>query len=747
MKRILLFLLIAMLLLSGCGTGGGATETEGTEALVTESETISDETKQEETDVNIPETPKGLDTILGLHKPSTTTVVAIEDTYIEAGSSSDKNFGTSTDLDLKGCETENQYFRVPLLKFDITPLYDMGISKIYLSLNCYSMETLPVPTPFHIYACNPDDWDEATLTFNKRPERGEKILETEVSSVGVLHIDITEYVLNCIEEGESKISLWLEGLAKPKGRLHFYSKESTTESNRPALVVHGGEIGFTTDLKYDGANPWELAMTYVNTWFARWEEIKAKGDSAAAPLSQIDAEYSLSVDAASLEDTNGEKTKYQSYPTRTMDTLIGYTEDRGETALYDMYGGYTGDGQYGEATGFFYTKKIGDRYWVIDPQGYPFYRTACVTVTAGRGRQQTAALAKYGSIAGWANGATTRLRELGFNSTGGWSSLESLIEVEKPLAQTKILGLMAGYTKTLGSNITDSGNIKVKGNVMPVFDPTFVSYCDRTVRKEVTPYANSSEIYGWMSDNELSQISMMLDNALALDPEDPLYVYSYATAWTFMYMKTGNPYVSVADVTKELRLEYRAMIYDRYFEVVCGAIREYAPNHLYMGCRFTTLLYKDEAVLRVAGHWCDIVTLNYYYAWTADATVMNNIEKWSGKPFAVTEWYAKGMDVWEADPRMTNQSGAGWTVRTQDDRGKFYHNFALSLMECGGCVGFDWFKYWDNDPTDLDVDPSNRNANKGIYTNEYEEYTELTSMMERLNNQKYRLIDFFDGRQ
>jgi hypothetical protein len=62
-------------------------------------------------------------------------------------------------------------------------------------------------------------------------------------------------------------------------------------------------------------------------------------------------------------------------------------------------------------------------------------------------------------------------------------------------------------------------------------------------------------------------------------------------------------------------------------------------------------------------------------------------------------------------------------------------------------VGFDWFKYWDNDPTDLDVDPSNRNANKGIYTNEYEEYTELTSMMERLNNQKYRLIEFFDGRK
>ena len=460
-----------------------------------------------------------------------------------------------------------------------------------------------------------------------------------------------------------------------------------------------------------------------------------------------DAEYTLRVDAASMADTNGAGTIYKTFPTRTMDTLIGYTEDKSEVAQYDVYGGYMGDGTYGEATGFFYTKKIGDRFWVIDPLGYPFYRTACVTVTAGRGRQQTAALAKYGTIDGWANGATARLRELGFNSTGGWSNLDTLIKAEQPLAQTKILDLMAGYTKLMGSHITSSGNIKVQGNVMPVFDPAFAEYCMRTVKRETADYVNSPEIYGWMSDNELSQISYMLDNALALDPTEPMYAYSYATAWTFMYLKTGDPMVSAADLTKELRLEYRAMIYDRYFEVVTAAFRQYTPNHLYMGCRFTTLLYEDESVLRVAGHWCDIITLNYYYAWDAEADVITNIQKWSGKPFAVTEWYAKGMDVWEADPRMTNKSGAGWTVRTQADRGLFYHNFALSLLEFGGCVGFDWFKYWDNDPTDLDVDESNRNANKGIYTNEYEEYTELTSMMERLNNQKYRLIDFFDGRQ
>ena len=42
-------------------------------------------------------------------------------------------------------------------------------------------------------------------------------------------------------------------------------------------------------------------------------------------------------------------------------------------------------------------------------------------------------------------------------------------------------------------------------------------------------------------------------------------------------------------------------------------------------------------------------------------------------------------------------------------------------MECKGCVGFDWFKYWDNGPTHEGADPSNRDSNKGMYSNKIKE--------------------------
>jgi len=86
-------------------------------------------------------------------------------------------------------------------------------------------------------------------------------------------------------------------------------------------------------------------------------------------------------------------------------------------------------------------------------------------------------------------------------------------------------------------------------------------------------------------------------------------------------------------------------------------------------------------------------------------------------------------------------------VKTQQDRGLFYQNFTLGLLESGNCVGWHWFKYQDNDPTNKNVDPSNTDANKGILNNKYQAYTGLTEKMKELNQQVYHLIDFFDNRR
>ncbi len=687
----------------------------------------------------------GLDTIVGVHKVDSTKIIVKEDAYVQAGKTADDNFGDSDMLDFKAVGSKpNEYYRITLLKFDVSQLNNMEYDKLFLELNCTSIESYDHPTRINVYGCYPDDWQEMSVTYNTLPEREELINSVVVEGKGTVRIDVTDYVSKLVNIGYKEISLYLEGDADSVRRLNFSSKESKTMS--PSLVLNIGDKNFTTELSYVGENPWAVAMERVSTWLHRWEIIKQGGDENIEQIQPDMSEYPLNVGATNASGTTGANTKYTNYPTRLVSTLNGYSASTAETEKYDIYGGLMDESIKQEATGFFYTKKIGDRWWTIDPLGYPFFRTAVVTIGTGSPNQNAVVKAKYGTTANWAQATSDRLHELGFNSAGGWSSIGNLIKANNPITQTHIMYVAKKYCQANGLDISESGNTTLIGDVIPVFDPEYAVMADETVKSAVSAYATNPNVYGWMSDNELPDSKRMLVSALSLDTTDARFAYTYAAAWTFMYLKTGNPNVSVEDVTDELCLEYRAMVYDRYFEVVKNALDRYAPYHQYMGCRMLKGCYTDEYVMRVAGYWCDVITYNYYGAWNADFELVANQVKWAGKPFVVTEWYAKGMDVWEKDNRMTNESGAGWTVKDQTARGQFYQTFALSLLECKGCVGFDWFLFWDNDPDNLNADLSNRNSNKGIIDNQGNEYTELTKFMEELNNQKYNIINFFDAR-
>ena len=86
-------------------------------------------------------------------------------------------------------------------------------------------------------------------------------------------------------------------------------------------------------------------------------------------------------------------------------------------------------------------------------------------------------------------------------------------------------------------------------------------------------------------------------------------------------------------------------------------------------------------------------------------------------------------------------------VKTQKDRAHAYQHFTLGLLESGGCIGWQWFRYLDNDPTNKYTDPSNNDSNKGILNNEYELYKDLAKGMKQMNSNVYPLAEFFDSKK
>jgi hypothetical protein len=94
--------------------------------------------------------------------------------------------------------------------------------------------------------------------------------------------------------------------------------------------------------------------------------------------------------------------------------------------------------------------------------------------------------------------------------------------------------------------------------------------------------------------------------------------------------------------------------------------------------------------------------------------------------------------------RKWSRFGETGNVKSQHDRGLFYQNFTLGLLESKVCVGWHWFKYGDNDPSEPNTDPSNRDANKGIVNFRYESYPALLEAMQMLNERVYSLVNYFD---
>jgi hypothetical protein len=108
----------------------------------------------------------------------------------------------------------------------------------------------------------------------------------------------------------------------------------------------------------------------------------------------------------------------------------------------------------------------------------------------------------------------------------------------------------------------------------------------------------------------------------------------------------------------------------------------------------------------------------------------------------LTEWYAKALDA----PGLANTNGAGWLVRTQADRAKYYQHFVLAACETPALVGFHYFKYLDDDSTSVALDSAG-GANKGIYQANGSPWVELQDAARAVNQQVYPLLDFFAQRQ
>lgn len=423
--------------------------------------------------------------------------------------------------------------------------------------------------------------------------------------------------------------------------------------------------------------------------------------------------------------------KWTARPTRILADYPGATAIKPDAGL-SRYGGLKAHKV--AATGFFRTEKVDGRWWLVDPDGHLFLNKGVTSVNMLRTPgAQAACQAKFGGEARWGEHTTALLRAHDFNGLGAWTDTDRMREADPPLVFTRLWSFMSSYGKQRGGTFQKPGHTGYPGDCIFVFDPEFEEFCDEHAR-QLAATKDDPWLLGHFSDNEMPLRHGALTNYLALPATD--HGHQAALAW--LHARHGAR-ATARDVQPADLPDFLEFMVDRYFRIISRAIKKHDPNHLYLGARFHGVDLRLPEIFRAAGPHLDVVSVNYYGVWTPNPERLTMWERESGKPVLITEWYAKG-----ADSGLANTGGAGWLVKTQRDRGLFYENFTLALLESPVCVGWHWFKYIDNDPEDRRADPSNHDSNKGIVSNRYEPYRPLLESMKRINERAYGLVDYFN---
>lgn len=404
---------------------------------------------------------------------------------------------------------------------------------------------------------------------------------------------------------------------------------------------------------------------------------------------------------------------------------------------WDKYGGWAAGPQL-PSTGFFRTQKVGDKWWLVDPDGRQFFSQGidCVRMAdptpideretwfeafpghepqfaqflsygyalkghyAGLRPQcfsfaEANLLRKYG--ADWRKTSTgmihKRLRSWGLNTIGNWSD-ESVWLMRR-----------TAYTDTIGSGRAAmlQGSEGYWGKFPDVFDPRFAEAVRQAMATKRGKSAGDPWCIGYFSDNEMSwgdEVSLAL--AALKSPRDQAakqvivadlkakyaVITALNAAWgtdhaSWDSLLEGRQAPDKEKAQADLKAFYTKLA-EQYFQTVREAIKSVAPNQLYLGCRFAWVNARAAAA---AAKYCDVVSYNLYQRSVAEFRFNGGADV----PLLIGEFHFGALD------RGLFHMGLV-PVADQPARAQAYKDYVRGALRHPQFVGCHWFQYQD-EPT------------------------------------------------
>lgn len=446
--------------------------------------------------------------------------------------------------------------------------------------------------------------------------------------------------------------------------------------------------------------------------------------------------------------------KHKDWPgkTHSVEELVQLRKDEAKTLAansrpksWNRYGGWR-DGPKLEATGWFRTEKHQGKWTLVDPDGRLFFSSGIDGVTFKLGtivnqRQRWFenlpldnpanaefyhpwkpnlkrsyfynksvrafsfhkynAMRKYGS--NWkqrfAEVCTQRLPAWGVNTLGNWASPD-----------VYSLGKLPYVAYVRPDSRSVQGSSGHWGKFKDVFDPGFETSIRKQLKgKKLAQTVNDPMCIGYFVDNELTFgddttmaaaslsspaeqaskqafVSDLKEKYSSVDDLNKAWGTKHGS-WNALLTSTKEPEGNGA---REDMVAFNKKFVRTYFGTVKRVLKEIAPNHLYLGCRYGNSSPIIPMVMQANAEFADVVSFNVYSRLLADK--LPRLERAGDKPYLIGEFHFGALDRGMFATGLVQ-------VADQKERAEAYTQFVTDCVEHPNIVGCHWFQFCDSPNT------------------------------------------------
>ncbi|MER3373282.1 MAG: hypothetical protein RIM83_01440 [Allomuricauda sp.] len=375
-----------------------------------------------------------------------------------------------------------------------------------------------------------------------------------------------------------------------------------------------------------------------------------------------------------------------------------------ENFNYSKYGGYLNTKL--EATGYFRTEKIDDKWWFVDPDGHQFLSLGVDCISPGNGgdinrldkrsnfikqvppegkglnpdNPNSVSFGTWNLYRRFGEDYATKSNEMiidrmsnwGINTIANWSSREIINMNKKPF-------MLQLYGLGIGDGVM---------GLADVYADDFKDKIENVIKENVTPNRENPWLIGYFTGNEpswLGQESRLCDQILSKEDDKP--------------MKRALQQYLVNGDTPERRKAFVYETFETFLQTVEAAVRRNDPNHLTLGIRFGKI--PEDGILEICKDIFDVFSFNCYELVPPEED-MNRITKVTELPMIIGEYHAGTVDRGMAQALVQ--------VENQEERGVAYRLYTEQAFKHPGLIGVGYFQWSDQDVTGRFYDGENYNC-------------------------------------